>query len=176
MNQLQIIGNLTRDAEVRQSERTQENFLTFSVAVNQGKDAQGNDREALFVSIRQKQYQNTPNGLLPYLTKGKKVFVQGRVSLSVYQSKTNGAWLPELTCWAEKIELCGGGEQQAQPTQPIQQGGYQAAPQAAQVPTGGGVYYPNQSGVQYNGIGQPYSTQPAPQPMQVEQESGNLPF
>ena len=116
MNQLQIIGNLTRDVEVKQSQQG-DNYLSFTVAVNTGKD-----QPALFVSVRQKQYPNSQSGLLPYLLKGQKVFVQGRISLSVYQSKQDNSWKPDLTCWADKIELVGNVEQNAaQPSQSVQQ-------------------------------------------------------
>lgn len=132
MNQLQIIGNLTRDVEVKQSQQG-DNYLSFTVAVNSGKD-----KEALFVSVLQKQYQNNPNGLLPYLLKGKKVYVQGRISVSVYQGK-DGQWHPDVTCFAEKIELCGGNEG-AQPSQ--------AAPQGQQVQQTGNVIYPSSAPAQ----------------------------
>ena len=118
MNQLQVIGNLTRDVEVKQSQQG-DNYLSFTVAVNTGKD-----QPVLFVSVRQKQYANSTNGLLPYLLKGQKVFVQGRISLSVYQSKQDNSWKPDLTLWADKIELVGSAEQNnaAQPQQPAAQG------------------------------------------------------
>lgn len=131
MNQLQIIGNLTRDVEVKQSQQG-DNYLSFTVAVNSGKD-----KEALFVSVRQKQYQNQVNGILLYLLKGTKVFVQGRISLSVYQSKQDGQWRPDLTCWADKIELCGSNDN-GTTQQP------QGAPQAPQVQQQGNVIYPSQ--------------------------------
>lgn len=130
MNQLQIIGNLTRDAEVKQSQQG-DNYLQFAIAVNEGKD------KAMFVNVRQKQYSTAPNGLLLYLLKGKKVFVQGRLTVNVYQSKQNGGWLPDITLWADRIELCGSNDNGTN-QQP------QGAPQAPQVQQQGNVIYPSQ--------------------------------
>ena len=144
MNQLQVIGNLTRDAEVKQSQNG-DNYLKFSVAVNTGKD-----KEAIFVNVSQRQYPNQTNGILPYLLKGQKVFVQGQIGISCYQGK-DGQWHPDLTCWADKIELCGGTDKTAQPSQE----GQPAAQQAVQ----GNVLYPNQQ-----------------QGMPVQESTSDLPF
>lgn len=68
----QIAGNLTRDAEVREGNDGSK-FVTFSLAVNQyaGKD---NDE---WVSYFDCSYNS--EGVAPYLTKGKQVFVQGEL-------------------------------------------------------------------------------------------------
>ena len=148
MNQLQVIGNLTRDADVKSSQQG-DNYLQFAIAVNESKD------KVMFVNVRQKQ-STFPNGLLPYLLKGKKVFVQGRLTIGVYQSKQNGAWLPDITLWADKIELCGGGEQQEQ---------HQQTPSSQ--PHGNVIYI--------NKVGQ--DVQPQPTAQMLEEESTDvLPF
>lgn len=148
MNQLQIIGNLTRDVEVKQSQNG-DNFMKFTVAVNSGKD-----KEALYVNVLQKQYQNQVNGLLPYLLKGQKVFAQGRITASVYQSKQDGSWKPDITVWADKIELVGSAD-----TTAAQQS--QGAPQASQAQQQGNVIYPSQ---------------PAAPAAQAPQSSSNFPW
>ena len=102
MLQLQIIGNLTKDAEQKQINGNE--YLSFTAACNNG----GNS-DAMFIRVLKKVSEN--NGLAQYLTKGRKVFVQGRMSVSVYASNGNEP-NADVTCWAEKIELCGEPKQQ----------------------------------------------------------------
>jgi len=128
MNQLQIIGNLTRDAEMKKAQNG-DMYLSFSVAVNETKDS------TLYVSVRQKQYQDRENKVFPFLTKGKKVFVQGRLSVGTYVSNKDGKTYVDITCWAEKIELCGGGEGQQEETLEQALAGTQK----------GNVYYPDKT-------------------------------
>lgn len=102
MIQLQIIGNLTRDAEIKQSQKTNDNFLMFTVAVNTGKDT-----PAIFIRCIRKAYDNMQN-LAQYMAKGKKVYVQGRPSIGIYNDKHNNIVRPDITCFAEHIELLSG--------------------------------------------------------------------
>lgn len=111
MLQLQIIGNLTRDAEIRQSQKTQDNFLTFTIAVNEGKD-----KPAIFIRCLRRAYDNTQN-LMQYMTKGKKVYVQGRPSVGIYNDRENNSIRPDITCFVEHIELLGGNNEAATGTQ-----------------------------------------------------------
>lgn len=95
MLQLQAIGNITRDAEVRQI--SGKNYTAFNIAVNVKKDT------TIFVSVR----RPTTDGdtFRQYLTKGRKVFVQGTMSVQAYISKQDGSATPDVTIWADKIEL-----------------------------------------------------------------------
>lgn len=100
MVQLQIIGNLTRDAEVKQIGTNA--YTTFTAAVNIGKE------QTIFVNVNKRNAENG-TGLSQYLTKGKKVFVQGQLSVSAYIGRDGNAY-PDTTLWADKIELLGGGD------------------------------------------------------------------
>lgn len=100
MVQLQIIGNLVRDAEVKQIGTN--NYTAFTAAVNAGKE------RTIFVSVL-KRVNETGSGIAKYLTKGKKVFVQGQMSVQAYINKEQQA-TPDVTLWADQIEMLGGGE------------------------------------------------------------------
>ncbi|MBO4550035.1 MAG: single-stranded DNA-binding protein [Bacteroidaceae bacterium] len=145
MNQLQIIGNLTRDVELTQSQQGDQ-FMRFTVAVNSGKN-----QDAMFIGVVQKLYPNQQNGLLPYLLKGQKVFAQGRMTASVYQSKQDNQFKPDITLWADKIELVGSAEQKA-----AQQS--QEAPQGSQVQQKGNVIYPSRLEAQAQQVPQSQTT------------------
>ena len=78
LNRATIIGNLTRDPEMRQT-TTGQSVCSFGVATNRSwKDQQGNKQEAV-------EYHNIVAwGKLAeicsqYLSKGRKVFVEGRL-------------------------------------------------------------------------------------------------
>ena len=82
--------------------------------------------------------------LSPYLTKGKQIVIYANdVEIETYQ-KNDGTQGSKLKARAVNIDLCGGGEQQAQ--QPVKQGyqaqpqqGYQPAQQKVQPPKFGGA-------------------------------------
>lgn len=103
MLQLQIIGNLTKDAETRViGDGT---YAAFSVAMNVSKE------QAVFVNVR-KRIGDNAGGFMQYLTKGKKVFAQGSMSVQTYLSKQTNETIIDITLWADKIEFVGGGEKQ----------------------------------------------------------------
>lgn len=82
MNQATFIGNLTAQAVQKQTQ-SGSCFITFSIAVNRKyKDKD----ETLFIEC----IKNGDNAnLLPYLQKGKKIAVSGRISCHAYMDKNN---------------------------------------------------------------------------------------
>lgn len=108
MLQLQIIGNLGADAEVRNTNGAQ--FLTFRVAhTNRYTDRNtGEVRESTtWVSC-------TMNGdggnLRQYLKQGTKVYVYGDVSTRLYVSSKDGTQHAGIDCRVRQLELCGGNQ------------------------------------------------------------------
>lgn len=127
-NQLQIIGNLTKDAEILTPKSGGDKYLAFTVAVYDGKD-----KPAIFVDVRETlRNGRDDHPLLPYLTKGTKCFVQGKYQPGGYYSEKNQEYVPTTTIWMTACEpLPKSGDAQQQPAQPAQQ----AKPQS--------VIYPN---------------------------------
>lgn len=84
MNKVILIGNLTRDIELRY---TQSNVPVgqFTVAINNGKDEQGNSRPADFINcvIWEKQAEN----MKKYTQKGSMVAVEGRIKNDNYEDE-----------------------------------------------------------------------------------------
>lgn len=113
MNSATFIGNLVAPAVQKQSgDRT---FITFTVAVNR---KYGQKEEVLFVECI-KSGDNAK--LLPFLGKGTKVCVQGRVSCHAYIDKQNQAHA-NLDLAVFELELVGGkaDNQQQAPQQNVQ--------------------------------------------------------
>lgn len=83
MNSVILIGRLTRDPDYRLSANT--SICTFSVAIDRGKDKNGNDRGTDFprVTVFGRQADSCDR----YLAKGRMVAVQGRIQTGSYTDK-----------------------------------------------------------------------------------------
>lgn len=126
MLQLNLLGNLGRDAEVKTINDKQ--FLSFSVAST---EKQGETETTTWVSVL---CSHNPN-LLPFLKKGQQVFVSGRMKAGIYQSQQNFGI--DISVFAQTLQLCGGKreESQQQTPQPAYSGNpAPSAQQAAQQP------------------------------------------
>lgn len=105
MLQLQVIGNIVRDTEQRMIGGM--NYNAFTIAVNVNKE------QTIFVNVRKRAGEQ--NGIAQYLTKGKKVFVQGTMSVQAYISKTTNEATPDVTVWADSIEFLSKQETEQKP-------------------------------------------------------------
>ena len=68
-------------------------------------------KQELLVNVR-KRIGDNAGGFMQHLTKGKKVFAQGSMSVQTYLSKQTNETIIDITLWADKIEFVGGGEKQ----------------------------------------------------------------
>ena len=102
MNSVNLIGRLTRDPEVRYGAGSQTAVCTFTVAIDRGKDRDGNDRGADFprVTVFGKQAENCER----YLKKGRLVGVSGRIQTGSYQNK-DGATVYTTDVVADRVEF-----------------------------------------------------------------------
>lgn len=92
MIQVQVIGNIGKDAE----EKTinEKKYIGFNVA--------STERDTTtWVSVLMRR--DDPTKLLPYLKKGTKVFVQGRMSVNSYMNNGNPA--SSINLFADRLEL-----------------------------------------------------------------------
>ena len=102
MLKLQAIGNLGRDAELKNIGG--KNVINFSIAhTEKNKDGQ---EKTIWIDCA-KWGEST--GILPYLKKGTKVFVEGNPDLRTYQ-KQDGTTATTLTLRVAHVELLSRGE------------------------------------------------------------------
>ena len=103
MNKLTIIGNLTRDPELRTTPNGF-NVCDFTVAVNRRgrKDAQSNQPEADFFRVT--AWRQLGENCAKFLAKGRKVCVVGPVSVRTFQGN-DGATRASLEVTAEDVEF-----------------------------------------------------------------------
>ena len=103
MNKLTIIGNLTRDPELRTT-AAGVNVCDFTVAVNrrQRRDAQNGQPEADF--FRVSAWRERGELCAKYLAKGRKVCVIGPVSVRTYTGN-DGTTRASLEVTADEVEF-----------------------------------------------------------------------
>ena len=103
MNKLIIIGNLTRDPELRTTS-TGVNVCSFTVAVNrrQRRDAQTAQPEADFFRVT--AWRERGEFCAKYFTKGQKVCVVGPVSVQTYTGN-DGVMRASLEVTADEVEF-----------------------------------------------------------------------
>lgn len=101
MKQIQIIGNLGRDAKLNNSNG--DDFISFSVAVNDDYTNMNGER------IERTDWFNVTTrrvAILQYLTKGTKVFVQGTIRAKPF-TKEDGTTIVDMNISASWIQLLG---------------------------------------------------------------------
>ena len=122
MNKLTIIGNLTKDPELRTT-ATGLSVCTFTVAVNRrNRNDNGEDQADYF---RVTAWRELGELCARWLIKGRKVAVVGPVSISTYTGQ-DGKTYANLDVMAQDVEFLTPRDQTAQeaPKAAQQQGGF----------------------------------------------------
>lgn len=78
MNNVQLLGRLTRDVELRESSKTKKTFAYFSLAVPNGEDAMFIDCVA---------FDKLAETIEKYVKKGNRLLVEGSINVSTYVDK-----------------------------------------------------------------------------------------
>jgi len=120
LNKVHLIGNLTRDIELRYTPKGSP-VADMSIAINRKwKDDQGAVREEVtFVDIA--LWGKTAESCAKYLKKGSPAFVEGRLELQTWEDKQTGQKRSRHRVVAEGVQFLGGGQQQQGERQPTQQ-------------------------------------------------------
>lgn len=101
MNKLTIIGNLTKDPELRTTQ-SGINVCTFTVAVNRRKRDENGQDEADFFRVT--AWRELGETCAKWLIKGRKVAVVGPVSVSTYTGQ-DGKNYANLEVMAQDVEF-----------------------------------------------------------------------
>lgn len=100
MNQISIIGNITKDPELR-STQDGTPVCWFTVAVNRKKTQKNQDPGADFFNVN--AWRGLGENCAKYLAKGKKVAVVGRLSLRTWEK--DGKHGASLEVLADDVEF-----------------------------------------------------------------------
>ena len=101
MQQLIIAGTVGRDAELRQTQGG-DAVLSFSLAVDNGKDRDGNKRDATWYDCS--LWGKRANALASHINKGEKLTVTGRPSAREHNGKVY------MQCSVNELTFMGGGQ------------------------------------------------------------------
>lgn len=134
VNKVILIGNLTRDPEVRYTPKGTA-VSDIALAVNRisgGSDGTERREETTYVDVtlwgRQAELAQQ------YLSKGRPLYVEGRLQMDTWEDKQTGQKRSRLKVVGENMQFLGGGGGQ-------QGGGYSAPPQQQSAPPQGGQAY-----------------------------------
>lgn len=132
INRVAISGNLTRDAELRQTQSGTQT-LSLGVAVNdRRRNPQTGEWEDVPNFIDCVIFGNRAGALAGYLAKGARVAVEGRLRWHQWQDQQTGQRRSKVEVVVEEVEFLSARQQapRAQPAPSVQRPYAQQAPQA----------------------------------------------
>jgi len=106
-NKVLLMGNLTRDVEMRYTPSGQP-LATFGLAINRKfRDSKTNEmrEEVTFVDID--VWGKSAETAHQYLSKGKPVFIEGRLKLDQWDDKATGQKRSKMKVVAERFQFLG---------------------------------------------------------------------
>ena len=113
LNKVLLIGNLTRDPELRQTPKGTA-VAQFGIAVNRtfrGEDGQSRE-ETTFVDLE--AWGKQAETISKFMTKGRPIFIEGRLKLDQWEDKNGGGKRSKLRVVVENFHFLGsrqGGEE-----------------------------------------------------------------
>lgn len=117
-NRVVLLGNLAKDPDIRATQSKQK-VARLTVAVGkQWKDKQTGEQKSHTDFINVSAWGFTADIAEKYLSKGKPVLIEGRISVRDYDDEKTGkhVWITEVM--AENITLLGGGQGNGQSNDP----------------------------------------------------------
>ena len=106
MNSVSLIGRLTRDPEVRYGAASQTAVARFAIAIDRGRDRDGNDRGADYPNIV--CFGKTAELVEKYLGKGRLVGITGRIQTGSYEKDGKKVYTTEVL--ADRVEFLDRGD------------------------------------------------------------------
>ncbi len=142
-NKVLLIGNLTRDIELRQLPNSNTSVANIGLAVNRRfRTADGENREeTTFVDCE--AFGRTAETMSQYLRKGRPVFIEGRLRLDQWEDK-EGQKRSKMKVIVEGFQFLdsrGGGGEGEEGGSRGGEGGSRRAAAPARAPAGGGANY-----------------------------------
>src|SRR2546421_13112482 len=106
-NKVMLMGNLARDPQLKYLP-SQTAVAEFGIACNRKfRTAQGEDREEVtFVEVH--AFGKQAEVLNQYMTKGKPLFIEGRLKLDQWEDKQGGGKRSKMTVVVENFSFIGG--------------------------------------------------------------------
>lgn len=107
LNQVNLIGNLTRDPELRVTPKGTA-ICAFSLAINRKfKDDSGGEREEV-TYVDCEAWGKAGENIAKYCTKGRPLYVGGRLKLDQWEDKTTKEKRSKMKVVVEQFQFLGG--------------------------------------------------------------------
>lgn len=114
-NKVILMGNLTRDVEIRHAGSTA--VGNFGLAVNRKYKTQAGEQREETTFVDCEAWGRTAEVMAQYLSKGRPVFVEGRLKLDSWDDRNGGGKRSKLSVVVESFQFVdsgqGGGEKQS---------------------------------------------------------------
>jgi single-strand DNA-binding protein len=109
LNKVMIMGNLTRDPEIKYTPKGLA-IAVFGVAVNRvwSNESGEKQEETTFIDIE--MFGRKAEVVGEYFKKGKPIYIEGRLKLDQWDDKTTGKKMSKLRVVGETFEFLGGRE------------------------------------------------------------------
>lgn len=107
LNVVHIIGNLTRDPELKRTPKGTA-ICDIGLAVNRNWTAESGEKKEEVTFIDVTLWQRTAEIVAEYCRKGSPLFVAGRLSLDQWTDKESGQKRSKLKVIGDNIQLLGG--------------------------------------------------------------------
>lgn len=147
LNKVMLIGNLTRDPELRVTPKGTA-ICQFSLAVNRKfRDEAGADREEVtYVDIE--AWGKSGENIAKYCTKGRPLFVEGRLRLDQWEDKNTKEKRSRMKVVCDNFQFLGTGRAEGAPG--AEGGGGEAPRYTSPAPRTGGATRPAAPAAQEN--------------------------
>jgi single-strand DNA-binding protein len=107
LNRVLLIGNLTRDPEIKYTPKGTA-IAEIGLAINRVLPAdEGGERREEVTFVEVTAWGKTAENVQKYLTKGRPVFVEGRLQLDTWDDKQTGQKRSKLKVVAETVQFLG---------------------------------------------------------------------
>ncbi len=132
-NKVIIMGNLTRDVELRQTPGNQ-TVANIGLAVNRNYQTREGERREETTFVDCEAWGRQAEVMAQYLSKGRPVFVEGRLKLDQWQDQ-QGQNRAKLKVVVESFQFVGGRGEGGGSGAPSGGGGYQASQESPPMPS-----------------------------------------
>lgn len=117
LNKVMMIGNLTRDPEVRYTPKGMA-VCDISLAINHKYTTEGGEKKQDVTFVDCTAWGKTAELIGQYLNKGSSLYVEGRLTTESWEDKQTGAKRSKMKVTVEVMQFLGGArEQSSEPRQ-----------------------------------------------------------
>jgi len=110
LNKVLLMGNLTRDPEIKYTPKGTA-IANFGIAVNRVfTSGEGGEKKEEVTFIDIEAWGRTAEVIGEYFKKGKPIFIEGRLKLDQWDDKTTGKKMSKLRVVADSFEFLGSRE------------------------------------------------------------------